>query len=198
MPLTRSENMARIKSADTKPEIRLRKALWRQGMRYRLHHKIERGIRPDIVFVKAKVAIFVDGCQWHGCPKHYVRPRTRNDFWGGKLLENVERDTRQTQLLIDNGWSVFRVWEHEVWEDLPFVVNHIREIIHGNKFPDQNDWRVFQVDVIDLEDDLEKRYMRRLTSSKEIKSVEQTRTTKKWNKNFSDSNGICGLGRNEA
>ena len=180
MPLTRSENMARIKSADTKPEIRLRKALWQQGLRYRLHQKIEGKIRPDLIFAKAKVAVFIDGCQWHGCPEHYVRPRTRNDFWDGKLLENVERDTRQTQLLIDNGWSVFRVWEHEVWEDLPFVVNQIRNIVLGNKFPAQNAWRVFRVDVINPEENLEKRYMRRLTSPEKIKVVEQTRSTKKW------------------
>lgn len=180
MPLTRSENMARIKSADTKPEIRLRKALWKQGLRYRLHRKIEGKIRPDIVFVKAKVAVFIDGCQWHGCPGHYVRPRTRNDFWGEKLLENVGRDTRQTQLLIDNGWSVFRVWEHEVWEDLPQVVNQIRDIVQGKKLPNQKDWRVYKVDVINPEDDLEKRYMRSLASPEQIRVVEQTRSTKKW------------------
>lgn len=99
-------------------------------------------------------------------------------------MENVERDTRQTQLLIENGWSVFRVWEHEVWEDLPHVVNQIRDVVQGKNLSDQNDWRVFQVDVINSEEDLEKRYMRRLTSPEKFKSIEQPRSTKKWDKNF--------------
>lgn len=184
MPLTRSENMARIRSIDTKPEIRLRKALWRQGLRYRLHHKLIDKIRPDIVFVKAKVAIFIDGCQWHGCPSHYVSPRTRTEFWGNKLLENNLRDVTQTRILIENGWSVYRVWEHKIWEDLPGVVKKILDILFGREVVNQDDWRVFQVEIIDQQNNLEKRYMRRLIVPDEIKVVEQIRSTKKWKKNL--------------
>ena len=182
MPLSRSENMARIRSTDTKPEIRLRKALWQQGLRYRLHQRVEDKIRPDIVFTKAKVAIFIDGCQWHGCPEHYVRPRTRTDFWGKKLLENNQRDISQTQKLREHGWLIFRVWEHEIWEDLPYLVNKIIEILLGKGLPNQEDWRVFKVEVIDEENNLEKRFMRKLLFPTEVRIVEQTRSTKKWRK----------------
>ena len=113
MTLTRSQNMARIKSKDTKPELLLRRALWRQGLRYRLQYRIE-NIRPDIVFVKARVALFIDGCQWHGCPEHYARPRTNQVFWDQRLRVNAERDTKQTVLLRATGWIPYRIWEHDI------------------------------------------------------------------------------------
>ncbi|HYO69174.1 MAG TPA: very short patch repair endonuclease, partial [Archangium sp.] len=87
MGLTRSEQMSRIRGKDTSPERLLRSALWRAGLRFRLQSRTPYG-RPDVVFSKARVAVFIDGCFWHGCPDHYVRPRTRNDFWSSKLLEN--------------------------------------------------------------------------------------------------------------
>lgn len=179
MGISRSENMARIRPSDTKPEIILRRALWADGLRYRTQYKIEK-IRPDIVFVKTKLAIFVDGCQWHGCPEHYVRPRTKNEFWGKKLFENVKRDTMQTQLLTSKGWTVFRVWEHDVWENLSEIIAVIKTIIQGKKVPSEINWRVFKVDIIDLEYDIEKRYMLNLWSPETIKYVEKQRSTKKW------------------
>lgn len=179
MALSRSQNMARIKSADTKPEMRLRQALWASGLRYRLHFKIEK-IRPDLVFVGRKLAIFVDGCQWHGCPEHYVRPRTHNEFWQRKLLENIERDTKQTQILKAQGWIVYRIWEHEIWESLPEIVIRINALALEHKELLSMNWRVFKVDIIDAETDLERRYLRVLESPNTVQVIEKIRSTKKW------------------
>lgn len=181
MPLTRSQNMARIKSVNTKPERLLRKALWGEGMRYRINHKIEK-IRPDLVFPGPKLVVFVDGCQWHGCPEHYVRPRSNAEFWQSKLLENVNRDTRQTILLTEKGWRVYRVWEHQIWENLPEVTSIIKTLVKGLLFSLPESWRVFQVDVIDPEIDMERRHMRLLTAPESVQIIERQRTTKKWSR----------------
>lgn len=112
--LTRSEQMARIRGKDTSPEQVLRKELWKRGVRYRLKYKIG-GIQPDLVLVGRRVAVFVDGCFWHGCPEHYVLPRSRQEFWQAKLAQNVARDIEQIRFLHGKGWTVLRVWEHEVF-----------------------------------------------------------------------------------
>jgi DNA mismatch endonuclease (patch repair protein) len=97
-PLTRSENMSRIKGRDTGPEMLLRRRLFAAGLRFRVDHRC--GIaRPDIVFISARVAIFVDGCFWHGCPIHAVMPKSNTAFWSAKLTKNVARDGRQTSAL---------------------------------------------------------------------------------------------------
>lgn len=107
--------MSQIRGKNTKPELIFRKALWALGMRYRLHAKLAG--RPDIVFAKAKVAVFIDGCFWHGCPIHCVKAKTNKDFWERKLSGNVERDKTNSKLLRKEGWKVFRFWEHEIKED---------------------------------------------------------------------------------
>jgi DNA mismatch endonuclease (patch repair protein) len=102
--------MAKIRGRDTAPELLLCSALWRQGTRYRKNLRVL-GIRPDIVFLKAKLAVFVDGCFWHDCPEHYVRPRSSNhQFWAATLATNTERDERQMRKLESEGcvMSVFR------------------------------------------------------------------------------------------
>ncbi len=110
---TRRSLMSRIKDGNTAPEVLLRKALWAMGARYRLNTRIGR-MRPDLVFKKAMLAIYVDGCFWHGCPEHYTPPRSRYQFWAEKLKSNVERDIRQTKALSEAGWRVLRIWEHNV------------------------------------------------------------------------------------
>lgn len=111
-PLTRSEHMARVHGKGSSAERSLRSALHGRGLRFRLHRRIE-GISVDIVFPPPRVAVFVDGCFWHGCPEHATFPKTNREYWLPKLAENRERDWRQTARLRAAGWKVFRVWEHE-------------------------------------------------------------------------------------
>lgn len=102
--------------AHTAPERALRSELHRRGLRFRVDMPIRAGevrARPDVVFTRARVAVFVDGCFWHGCPEHRSMPRANRDFWSKKLADNARRDRVQTTALQRAGWSVVRVWEHE-------------------------------------------------------------------------------------
>lgn len=117
--------MAAIRRTDTKPEIVLRRALHARGKRYRKDFPIRTGgklIRPDIAFTRLRIAVFVDGCFWHSCPKHGQRPKNNTEYWSPKLARNVERDRLQTALLQDAGWTVIRFWEHESTDDMVSVV----------------------------------------------------------------------------
>lgn len=179
----RSRLMSRIRSTDTTPEMRLRRRLWAEGLRYRLRIKTPGG-RPDLVFPAAKIAVFIDGCFWHGCPQHYVRPRTGNDFWARKLVENVERDRRQTLALEEAQWTVLRFWEHAVWEDLDAVVSEIRQALGGVPTREVPRWHVVQVVPLDAQGALERRVMQSLRHQESVRTVEQARTTEKWAKPF--------------
>lgn len=156
MALTRSQQMARIKGKDTRPEKLLRSALWQRGLRYRLDARVPVG-RPDIVFPGKRLAVFVDGCFWHGCPLHYVRPRTRCDFWAGKLAANVDRDRRHTLALEAAGWTVVRLWEHEVTESIDLAADRVCSAARGDPPPPSASWRVHRVDCIDEARDRERR-----------------------------------------
>jgi DNA mismatch endonuclease, patch repair protein len=109
---------------NTLPEITLRSALHRSGLRFRKHVRPLPGLRceVDIAFPKQKLAVFVDGCWWHSCPQHGMIPKTNVDFWTQKLQRTQERDLKNTLALEDSGWSVLRVWEHLGPED---AVNEI-------------------------------------------------------------------------
>lgn len=158
MPLTRSEQMARIKGTNTKPEKLLRTELWKRGLRYRLDTKVPIG-RPDLVFPKHRLVVFIDGCFWHGCPTHYVRPRSRDVFWADKLCVNVERDRRHTLLLESAGWRVIRLWEHEITNDLETAVARIVESVQNRYVGHTEAWRVQRVEAIDPARDWERRYL---------------------------------------
>lgn len=108
----RSRCMSAIRGKDTKPEILLRKTLWHKGYRYRLKNRLPG--RPDIIFPTERVAVFVDGCFWHGCPEHYQKPDTNARFWREKIRKNTQRDKEVNALLNSKGWKVLRFWEHEV------------------------------------------------------------------------------------
>ncbi|WP_278184808.1 very short patch repair endonuclease [Mycobacterium kubicae] len=111
----RSQNMAAVRRSNTTPELTLRKALHAAGYRFRKDYPIRAGgrlIRPDVAFTRRRVAVFVDGCFWHGCPIHGQIPATNVSFWTTKLDANVERDRLQDRLLAEAGWDVVRVWEH--------------------------------------------------------------------------------------
>jgi DNA mismatch endonuclease (patch repair protein) len=111
-----SMRMRRNPRSDTKPERQLRSALFRAGLRFRKNYAVRadgRLIRPDIVFPKLQVAVFVDGCFWHHCPEHGNEPRHNAGYWGPKLRRNVARDREVDRALVGEGWLVIRVWEHE-------------------------------------------------------------------------------------
>jgi DNA mismatch endonuclease, patch repair protein len=113
----RSRNMAAIRRRDTGPEKRIRSLLHASGLRFRVDYPIRIGnarpIRPDIVFTRRRLAVFVDGCYWHGCPDHGRRSAGVNaSYWGPKIARNQERDAEHTALLESAGWTVLRFWEH--------------------------------------------------------------------------------------
>ena len=116
--------MSRIRGKNTSPEMKLRKMLWESGLRgYRVHYKLPG--KPDIVFTRKKVVVFVDGCFWHKCPVCFRPPETNAEFWNDKLQKNVERDLKVTKELEDLGWTVLRFWEHEVKKTPEDVVARI-------------------------------------------------------------------------
>lgn len=100
---------------DTAPEVALRRALHAQGRRFRVVYPVPGNRRRtiDIAFTRARVAVFVDGCFWHGCPEHGTQPRANSDWWTTKLAANKARDEDTDRLLHEAGWRVVRVWEHE-------------------------------------------------------------------------------------
>jgi len=174
---TRSAVMSRIRSKDTEPELLFRKALWATGLRYRTTLK-GLGCRPDIVFPRGRLAIFVDGCFWHGCPEHYVFPRTNQEFWSGKLEQNLLRDRRQTADLEASGWRVMRLLEHQVFTELESSIHRVIALL--NNADDRNSgefWRVISVE--DCGNGTERRVITELRSGDESVVVQQ-RTTKKW------------------
>lgn len=99
---------------DTKPELAVRRILHAQGLRYRVDYApgSNRRRRADIVFTRLRLAVFIDGCFWHGCPVHANVPATHHEYWQPKLARNVERDRETTAMLEAEGWQVLRIWEH--------------------------------------------------------------------------------------
>lgn len=112
----RSRNMSRIRSKNTDPEIKLRKHLYSQGYRYRIHYSLQG--KPDIVFPKQKIAIFVHGCYWHGhgCKVDHI-PKSNTEFWNNKITKNKERDKVTKKVLTKSGWKVLIIWECKILEN---------------------------------------------------------------------------------
>ena len=147
-PDQRHKNMAAVRSKDTKPEMIVRKGLWRRGFRYRLNHKRLPG-HPDLVLKKYRTCIFVNGCFWHGhnVAKPQIEngelkienskcckiPKTNREFWVTKILRNKERDKEEQQKLASMGWHCITVWECELkpkhkeqtLDSIAFTLNHI-------------------------------------------------------------------------
>ncbi|RXR25844.1 very short patch repair endonuclease [Oerskovia turbata] len=110
-----SRRMSAARRRDTKPELDVRRVLHARGLRYRVAFPVPGMARRsiDIAFTRVKVAVFVDGCFWHGCPEHGTHPRSNSDWWDAKLQRNAVRDVETTRHLEDAGWTVLRFWEHE-------------------------------------------------------------------------------------
>lgn len=103
------------RNRDTQPELAVRRASHRLGLRYRVSARPVPALRrtADMVFTRQRIAVFIDGCFWHKCPSHFVAPRTHTEFWLPKIARNVERDAETDALLTELGWHVMRFWEHE-------------------------------------------------------------------------------------
>lgn len=114
-PSPASARMSRQRARDTEVELAVRRHLWSQGLRYRVHRRPIPQLRrvADLVFVGAKVAVMVDGCFWHGCPEHATWPQTNAEFWRAKIEGNRQRDRGTDVALSEAGWLPLRVWEHE-------------------------------------------------------------------------------------
>lgn len=113
-------SMQSNKRADTKPEILFRSLLHRAGLRFRKDRYIpldSRGVKVDVVFVRAQVAVFMDGCFWHRCPEHATMPTRNRGYWLAKFQRNIDRDISNTEQLQQKGWRVMRVWEHELKDE---------------------------------------------------------------------------------
>lgn len=130
-PAQRKKNMQHIRSKDTKAEILLRKALWRKGLRYRKNVNHLPG-KPDIVFTKHKIVIFVDGDFWHA-RGHEKNPGeqidTNKNYWTDKLKRNVARDRYVNELLLEQGWLVLRFWESDIKNNLDNCVEEIMKYL---------------------------------------------------------------------
>lgn len=109
------KSMRANRSRDTRPELAVRSRLHARGLRYRVARRPVPTLRrsADVVFTRAKVAVFIDGCFWHGCPEHFWAPKSNTDYWEPKIRANIARDQETTLALEEAGWRVIRVWEHE-------------------------------------------------------------------------------------
>lgn len=118
--------MRRTRRRDGSAERRVRSALHRAGLRYRVDYPIRansRPVRPDVVFPRQRLALFIDGCFWHRCPEHWSPPKRNTEYWLPKIARNVERDRETNRSLKAAGWVVLRIWEHE---DPEAVAAHVR------------------------------------------------------------------------
>ena len=129
-----SRNMKSNKGKDTKPELLLRKELWRRGLRYRKNYKELYG-KPDIVFLGARIAVFVDGKMWHGYDWEHQKDdfKSRRDYWIPKIERNIEHDYEVTQELIALDWLVMRFWDFEIKKNLQECADKIERAYNNRK-----------------------------------------------------------------
>ena len=120
--------MRRIGQTNTAAEVAIRRILFARGLRYRKNHRPVLGLRTkaDLAFLGPRVAVYVNGCFWHGCPDHATWPKTNERFWRHKIEANVARDKRIDAALEEAGWVVIRVWEHETPEA---AADHIERLV---------------------------------------------------------------------
>lgn len=132
-PQQRRKNMQHIRAKDTSIELRLRKALWKEGIRYRKNFAALPG-KPDIAITKWKIAIFCDSSFFHGRDfDTKKKPATNTDFWEKKIRRNMERDRKVEQALRGLGWTVLRFWDYEIHKNIDQCVRTVREAIFNSK-----------------------------------------------------------------
>jgi DNA mismatch endonuclease, patch repair protein len=126
-----SQRMSRQRRRDTDAELHLRRLLHARGLRYRVDQPLPGLLRrrADLTFSRQRLAVFVDGCFWHGCPEHKTLPVANGDWWATKLRQNVERDRATDAHLAELGWTVIRVWEHE---DPKLAADRIEQAVRGD------------------------------------------------------------------
>ena len=126
------------RSRDTKPELAVRRLLHAKGLRYRVNSRPVPSLRrtADVVFTRTRVAVFIDGCFWHGCPTHYRAPGSNVNYWSGKVSRNRSRDMETTRHLEAAGWTVLRFWAHEeptrVADDIAETIRLLHDAV-GNQ-----------------------------------------------------------------
>ena len=118
--------MSRIRGKNTSPERALKKYLKKKG--YKIS-SVKLFGSPDIVLKRKKIAIFVDGCFWHKCRKHYIKPKTKKSFWIKKINQNVKRDKIVNRTLRKNGWKIIRIWEHEIKNSKSQMESQIKPLL---------------------------------------------------------------------
>lgn len=128
------KTMRANRSRDTRPEKLLRSELHRRGLRFRVCARPLAGVRrsADVVFTKQRIAVFLDGCFWHGCPEHYSAPKQNVEYWCRKVSTNRSRDVHTDALLVEAGWDVLRIWEHVPVSDAADLVQEtVRSLAQG-------------------------------------------------------------------
>lgn len=130
----RSYNMSRVRATNTEPEVKLRRLLSDKGFKnYKINYSTLLG-KPDIVFIKRRIAIFIDGCFWHKCPVCFVKPETRIKFWMEKIQENLKRDRKVNAGLKKKGWSVIRIREHAVEKNPEQVLSKLVKVLRQKHY----------------------------------------------------------------
>jgi DNA mismatch endonuclease (patch repair protein) len=122
--------MKSTRGRDTGPELAVRSELHRRGLRYRVNLRPEPALRrtADVIFTRAKIAVFIDGCFWHSCPVHATSPKRNGEFWAAKLERNRQRDAETNAALTAGGWTVLRFWEHE---DPVDIADRVEQVVHS-------------------------------------------------------------------
>lgn len=118
---SKKNTMKYVKSKNTNLEMKVRKRLWKEGIRYKTNVKSLFG-KPDIAFPNLKIVVFIDSCFWHGCPHHFRSPPKNPEFWEQKIKRNTERDNEITQHYVEENWIILRFWEHEINNNLDSVI----------------------------------------------------------------------------
>lgn len=126
------KTMSGNRGKDTKLELVVRRALWKDGYRYRKNNRKLLGT-PDISFPNLKIVVFLDSCYWHGCPLHFKIPKTNTYFWQQKINRNIERDNEVSNHYLEEGWILLRFWEHEVYKNLEGVLKIIKYFVDEKK-----------------------------------------------------------------